>query len=59
MTQLLEKDVPFVFSNECIQAFDLLKDRLVNAPIMVDPDWSQPFELMCDARDYAIGGVLG
>ena len=59
MTKLLEKDAPFVFCSECIQAFNLLKEKLVNAPIMVAPDWNLPFELMCDASDYAVGAVLG
>ncbi|XP_070022776.1 uncharacterized protein [Nicotiana sylvestris] len=40
-------------------AFEELKKRLVTAPIIVDPDWEQPFELMCDASDYAVGEVLG
>jgi hypothetical protein len=59
MNKLLEKDAPFVFTNECVQAFDLLKSKLTNAPIMVAPDWTLPFELMCDASDYAVGAVLG
>ncbi|KAK1439692.1 hypothetical protein QVD17_05512 [Tagetes erecta] len=59
MTQLLEKDAPFVFSNECLNAFQFLKEKLVNAPIMVAPDWSLPFELMCDASDFAVGAILG
>ncbi|XP_035836039.1 uncharacterized protein LOC118484175 [Helianthus annuus] len=59
MTRLLEKDVPFVFDKECIKAFDFLKEKLVSAPILVSPDWSLPFELMCDASDYAVGAVLG
>ena len=42
-----------------MQAFSILKDRLVSAPIVVAPDWDLPFELMCDASDYAIGAVLG
>ncbi|KAD4385220.1 hypothetical protein E3N88_25388 [Mikania micrantha] len=53
MTQLLEKDAPFVSSEECLRAFELLKEKLVNAPILIAPDWSSPFELMCDASDFA------
>ena len=37
----------------------MLKDKLISAPIVVALDWSFPFELMCDASDYAIGAVLG
>nr|GEY48742.1 reverse transcriptase domain-containing protein [Tanacetum cinerariifolium] len=59
MTHLLEKNSPFIFSNECIQAFKTLKDKLTEAPILIAPNWDQPFELMCDASDYAIGAVLG
>ncbi|XP_070032686.1 uncharacterized protein [Nicotiana tomentosiformis] len=40
-------------------AFEELKKRLVTTPIIVAPNWEQPFELMCDASDYAIGVVLG
>nr|XP_016493037.1 PREDICTED: uncharacterized protein LOC107812452 [Nicotiana tabacum] len=40
-------------------AFEELKKRLVTAPIIVAPDWEQPFELMCDARNYVVGAVLG
>ncbi|GKF57745.1 reverse transcriptase domain-containing protein, partial [Tanacetum coccineum] len=39
MTQLLVKDAPFNFSEECIQAFDILKCELMQAPIMIKPDW--------------------
>nr|GEZ39211.1 reverse transcriptase domain-containing protein [Tanacetum cinerariifolium] len=53
MTHLLEKNSPFIFSNECIQAFRTLKDKLTEAPILIAPNWDQPFELMCDANDYA------
>ncbi|GJX58246.1 reverse transcriptase domain-containing protein [Tanacetum coccineum] len=50
MTQLLVKDTPFNFSEECIQAFDKLKRELTHVPIMIKPDWSLPFEIMCDAK---------
>ncbi|GJQ98353.1 reverse transcriptase domain-containing protein [Tanacetum coccineum] len=56
---LLEKETPFVFSKDCIDAFQTLKKKLTEAPILVVPDWNLPFELMCDASDFAIGAVLG
>ncbi|GJX65050.1 reverse transcriptase domain-containing protein [Tanacetum coccineum] len=59
ITHLLEKDTPFVFSQDCINAFETLKKKLTEAPILVVPDWNLPFELMCDASDFAIGAVLG
>ncbi|PWA89749.1 hypothetical protein CTI12_AA107640 [Artemisia annua] len=59
LTHLLEKDAPFIFSNECLDAFNILKKKLTEDPILVAPDWDLPFELMCDASDYAIGAVLG
>ncbi|GKC97298.1 DNA-directed DNA polymerase [Tanacetum coccineum] len=59
MTHLLEKEIPFVFSKDCIDAFQTLKKKLTEAPILVVPDWNLPFELMCDASDFAIGAVLG
>ncbi|GJZ16135.1 reverse transcriptase domain-containing protein, partial [Tanacetum coccineum] len=54
MTHLLEKNTPFIFSDDCIRAFQTLKDRLTEAPILIAPNWDLPFELMCDASDFAI-----
>nr|GEU46646.1 reverse transcriptase domain-containing protein [Tanacetum cinerariifolium] len=59
MTHLLEKDTPFFFFKECIEAFQTLKRKLTEALILIAPDWDLPFELMCDASDFAIGVVLG
>ncbi|GJV26171.1 reverse transcriptase domain-containing protein [Tanacetum coccineum] len=59
MTHLLEKNTPFIFSDECIQAFETLKKKLIEAPISIAPDWDLPFDLMCDASDFAIGAILG
>ncbi|XP_024200629.1 uncharacterized protein K02A2.6-like, partial [Rosa chinensis] len=59
MCALLQKDVPFVFNEDCKKAFEKLKELLTTAPIICPPDWSLPFELMCDASDYAVGAVLG
>ncbi|GJY08554.1 reverse transcriptase domain-containing protein [Tanacetum coccineum] len=58
MTHLLEKNTPFIFSNECIQAFETLKKKLTEAPILIALDWDLPFELMCNASDFSIGAVL-
>nr|GEW49666.1 reverse transcriptase domain-containing protein [Tanacetum cinerariifolium] len=57
MTRLFEKDTPFFFSKKCVEAFQTLKKKLTEAPILVAPDWDLPFELMCDASDFAIGAV--
>nr|GEX66253.1 reverse transcriptase domain-containing protein [Tanacetum cinerariifolium] len=59
MTHLLEKETPFVFSKDCIDAFESLKNKLTEAPILVVPDWNLPFELLCDASNFAIGAILG
>nr|GEX94805.1 reverse transcriptase domain-containing protein [Tanacetum cinerariifolium] len=59
MTHFLEKNTPFVFSKDCIQAFQTLMKKLTKVPILIAPNWDLPFELMCDASDFAIGTVLG
>ncbi|CAN6542469.1 unnamed protein product [Malus baccata var. baccata] len=59
LCRLLQKDVTFDFNEECEKEFKHLKEMLTSAPIIRPPDWSIPFELMCDASDYALGAVLG
>nr|GFA23451.1 reverse transcriptase domain-containing protein [Tanacetum cinerariifolium] len=59
MTHLLEKNTPFIFFKDCIKAFQTFKKKLTEAPILTAPNWDLPFELMCDASDFAIGAVLG
>nr|GEV11992.1 DNA-directed DNA polymerase [Tanacetum cinerariifolium] len=54
MTHLLEKNTPLIFSDDCIKAFQTLKKKLTEAPILIAPNWDLPFELMCDASDFAI-----
>ena len=52
------KDVDFIFDEGCEEAFDCLKNSLTTTPIIQAPDWTTPFELMCDASNYALGVVL-
>ncbi|KAL1188096.1 putative mitochondrial protein [Cardamine amara subsp. amara] len=59
LTALLCKDVTFEFTAECQEAFEKIKHAIVNAPIVSSPDWNLPFEIMCDASDFAVGAVLG
>ncbi|GJV67865.1 reverse transcriptase domain-containing protein [Tanacetum coccineum] len=59
MNQLLIKDAKFDFSDDYKKAFNILKEKLTTAPIIIFPDWNKPFELMCDASDFAVGAVLG
>ncbi|CAN6583794.1 unnamed protein product [Malus baccata var. baccata] len=59
LCRLLQKEVAFEFTKECTESFNQLKELLTTVPIIVPPDWSLPFELMCDASDYALGAVLG
>ena len=58
LTSLLQKDIPFVFDDGCLEAFKTLKKALISAPIVQPPNWNLPFEIMCQASDYAIGVVL-
>jgi hypothetical protein len=59
LMHLLQKDVAFDFDEKWLAALWTLKSALVSAPIIQPPEWSQPFEIMCDASDYAVGVVLG
>nr|XP_027076001.1 uncharacterized protein LOC113699845 [Coffea arabica] len=57
--QLLQKDVTFEFDDKYEKVFDKLKELLTSPPIVQPPDWSLPFEIMCDTSDHAVGAVLG
>ena len=59
LCNLLAKDAPFVFDDKCLHAFKRLKTELTSTPIIQPLDWKVPFEIMCDASDYAIDAVLG
>lgn len=48
----------FEWTDAAEEAFQQIKQRLTTAPILVLPDFSQPFELHCDASKVGIGAVL-
>ena len=58
LCNLLAKDVPFIFDDSCLVAFEKLKQLLTSLPIIQPQNWTLPFELMCDASNYAVGAVL-
>ena len=58
LSNLLLKDVDFVFDDRCLEAFDQLKKALTTTPIIKPPDWALRFELMCDASNHALRAVL-
>ena len=58
LSKLLQKDIDFVLDQPCKEAFEELGKRLTTSPIMQPPNWELPFELMCDASNYAMGVVL-
>ncbi|XP_015163826.1 uncharacterized protein [Solanum tuberosum] len=54
LCKLLEKEVKFHFDDACMVAFKCLKEKLVSTPIIISPDWSDSFEVMCDASGTAL-----
>jgi hypothetical protein len=59
LCRLLVKETPFEFDEECVKAFGALKEILMSTPVIRPPSWGEPFEIMCDALDYAVGAILG
>ncbi|RVW52152.1 Retrovirus-related Pol polyprotein from transposon 17.6 [Vitis vinifera] len=57
--ELLVKDAKLIWDDRCQRSFEELKLFLTIAPIVRAPNWQLPFEVMCDANDFAIGVVLG
>ena len=55
---LTRKDVPYVWSNGCQQAFDELKDHLTKVLVLVYPDFTKRFILETDASGVGLGAVL-
>ena len=58
LNQLTTKYARFVWTNECLDAFNTLREALITVPILCYPDFTLPFIIYTDACDYGIGGVL-
>ncbi|XP_025652538.1 uncharacterized mitochondrial protein AtMg00860-like [Arachis hypogaea] len=58
ISYLLQKDIDFEFDSACEEAFEELRRAITTAPIVRGPDWMQPFEIMCDASNHAVGTAL-
>jgi hypothetical protein len=59
LCKLLVKETPFIFYEECKQAFTVLKKILMSTPVIQPPKWGVPFEIMCDASNYVVGVIFG
>nr|GFC19930.1 reverse transcriptase domain-containing protein [Tanacetum cinerariifolium] len=53
------EEYPVCFLQRLYPSFPNIEEKLTEAPILIAPNWDLPFELMCDASDFAIGAVLG
>ena len=58
MTRLTQKNVPFIWSDECEESFQKLKAALTTAPVLTLPEEGKGFTVYCDASRVGLGGVL-
>ena len=50
--------IEFIWTEECEESFQKLKQALTTAPILKPPDWNKPFHVHIYASNFAIGYVL-
>jgi hypothetical protein len=58
LNHLKKSEVPFVFNEECKEAFKTLKEGITQNPVLDLPNWDLPIEIHCDASQYATGSIL-
>lgn len=58
LDQLKQKDVPFIWSEDCERAFKILVEKITSNPILQLPDWNLAFELCTDASHLGSGAIL-
>ncbi len=58
LNKLRQKDVPFVWTDECQKSFDALKQSITSAPVLRTPQPDLPYLLETDASGFAIGAIL-
>ncbi|KAG7599415.1 Reverse transcriptase RNA-dependent DNA polymerase [Arabidopsis suecica] len=58
LTEVIKKDVGFKWEQPQEEAFQSLKEKLTNAPVLILPDFLKTFEIECDASGIGIGAVL-
>ena len=59
LCKILDKEVNFDFDDAFVKAFECIKEKLIFAPVIIGPDWVEPFEVMRDASGNTLGVVLG
>ena len=58
LTDLLKKEIDWLWDNTHADAFRAIKESLLHAPILALPNTDYPFIVVCDASDFAVGSAL-
>ena len=58
ITQLLKKDIRFVWTDGCQKSFEELRSKLRTYPVLRPPNWEKPLHVFCHASKVAVGSAL-